>query len=110
MTTAHRAPATTTLLDTPISRRRALQVGAAAGAAAFLGATTASRATAQEPVTGGFKMATWIGYIDIAEDGVSHPSLDRFAAETGVTVDYVEAVNGNDEFFASQPQGPLQAG
>jgi spermidine/putrescine transport system substrate-binding protein len=110
MTTAHHARAATTLLDTPISRRRALQVGAAAGAAAFLGATTASRATAQEPVTGGFKMATWIGYIDIGEDGVSHPSLERFAAETGVTVDYVEAVNGNDEFFASQLQGPLAAG
>ena len=110
MTTARHARAATTLLDTPISRRRALQVGAAAGAAAFLGATTASRATAQEPVTGGFKMATWIGYIDIGEDGVSHPSLERFAAETGVTVDYVEAVNGNDEFFASQLQGPLAAG
>ncbi len=100
----------TTLLEAPITRRRALQLGAAAGAAAFLGATTASRAVAQEPVTGGFRMATWIGYIDIGEDGVSHPSLERFAAETGVTVDYQEAVNSNDEFFASQLQGPLQAG
>jgi len=110
MSTAHRGRAATTLLDTPISRRRALQLGAAAGAAAFLGATTTSRTVAQEPVTGGFKMATWIGYIDIGEDGVSHPSLDRFTAETGVTVDYQEAVNSNDEFFASQLQGPLQAG
>ncbi len=109
MTPDHRGPATT-LLEAPISRRRALQLGAAAGAAAFLGATTASRAVAQEPVTGGFRMATWIGYIDIGEDGVSHPSLERFAAETGVTVDYQEAVNSNDEFFASQLQGPLQAG
>jgi spermidine/putrescine transport system substrate-binding protein len=109
MTPDHRSPVTT-LLETPISRRRALQLGAAASAAAFLGATTASRALAQEPVTGNFRMATWIGYIDIGEDGVSHPSLERFAAETGVTVDYQEAVNSNDEFFASQLQGPLQAG
>jgi spermidine/putrescine transport system substrate-binding protein len=109
MTPDHRNPVTT-LLETPISRRRALQLGAAAGAAAFLGATTASRALAQEPVTGSFRMATWIGYIDIGEDGVSHPSLERFTAETGVTVDYQEAVNSNDEFFASQLQGPLQAG
>jgi spermidine/putrescine transport system substrate-binding protein len=100
----------TTLLDTPMSRRRALQVGAAAGAAAFLGATTASRATAQEPVTGGFKMATWIGYIDIAEDNVTRPSLDRFTQETGITVDYQEAVDDNETFFAAQLQGPLQAG
>lgn len=100
----------TDVLATPISRRRALQLGAAAGAAAFLGATSAARVTAQEPVTGSFRMATWIGYIDIGEDGVSHPSLERFAAETGVTVDYQEAVNSNDEFFAAQLQGPLQAG
>lgn len=109
MTPDDRGPVTT-LLEAPITRRRALQLGAAAGAAAFLGATTASRAVAQEPVTGGFRMATWIGYIDIGEDGVSHPSLERFTAETGVTVDYQEAVNSNDEFFASQLQGPLQAG
>lgn len=98
------------VLGTPISRRRALQLGAAAGAAAFMGATNVARTTAQEPVTGGFKMATWIGYVDIGEDGVSHPSLERFTAETGVTIDYQEAVNGNDEFFAAQLQGPLQAG
>jgi len=110
MSSHDRPTSLTGALEAPISRRRALQLGAAAGAAAFLGATSATRTVAQEPVTGSFKMATWIGYIDIGEDGVSHPSLDRFAAETGVTVDYQEAVNSNDEFFASQLQGPLQAG
>jgi spermidine/putrescine transport system substrate-binding protein len=110
MSTPDRPTSLAGALEAPISRRRALQLGAAAGAAAFLGATSATRILAQEPVTGGFKMATWIGYIDIAEDGVSHPSLDRFAAETGITVDYHEAVNSNEEFFASQLQGPLAAG
>lgn len=103
----------TTLVGTlgaPISRRRALQLGAATGAAAFLGATTAARGAAQEPVTGGFKMATWLGYIDIGEDGVSHPSLERFTAETGVSIDYQERVDDNETFYASQLQGPLQAG
>ena len=49
-----RSTTSTSLLDTPISRRRALQIAAAAGAAAFLGGTTAARVTAQEaePVTG----------------------------------------------------------
>lgn len=97
-------------LQTPVSRRRALQLGAAAGAAAFLGTTRAARTVAQEPITGSFKMATWIGYIDIGEDGVSHPSLERFTAETGVTVDYQEAVDDNETFYAAQLQGPLQAG
>lgn len=98
------------MLETPISRRRALQIAAAAGAAAFLGGTSAARVVAQEPVTGGFRMATWIGYIDVGEDGFTHPSLDRFTAETGIQVDYQEAVNTNEEFFASQLQGPLSSG
>ena len=101
-------------LQTPITRRRALQLAAAAGAAAFLGGTTAARVAAQSPaatsVGGSFRMATWIGYIDIGPDGSSHPSLDRFQAETGVAVDYKEAVNSNEEFFASQLQGPLSNG
>ncbi len=62
------------------------------------------------PITGSFKMATWIAYIDVGPDGASHPSLERFMAETGVQIDYEEAVNANEEFFASQLQGPLQAG
>lgn len=110
MTLTDRPTGPATVLATPISRRRALQLGAAAGAAAFLGASTATRTRAQEPVTGGFKMATWLGYIDIGEDGVSHPSLERFTAETGVTIDYQEAVDDNETFYASQLQGPLQAG
>jgi spermidine/putrescine transport system substrate-binding protein len=111
MTVADRPSTGAALLSTPISRRRALQLGAAAGAAAFLGATSATRVTAQEaPVTGSFKIATWIGYIDIGEDGVSHPSLDRFTQETGITVDYQEAVDDNETFYAAQLQGPLQAG
>lgn len=110
MTHADRPATLAGILETPLSRRRALQLGAAAGAAAFLGGTTAARVSAQEPVTGSFKMATWIGYIDIGEDGVSHPSLERFAAETGVTVDYQESVDDNETFYASQLQGPLQAG
>lgn len=108
----HSNPTSTSLLATPISRRRALQIAAAAGAAAFLGGTTAARVAAQDPapVTGGFRMATWLGYIDLAEDGFSHPSLERFTAETGVAIDYQEAVNTNEEFFASQLQGPLSSG
>jgi spermidine/putrescine transport system substrate-binding protein len=106
------APSIAQALDTPISRRRALQIAAAAGAAAFLGGTTAARVTAQSPaapVTGGFKMATWIGYMDWDANGKS-AALDRFIAETGVQIDYQEAVNDNEAFFASQLQGPLQAG
>ena len=46
------------------------------------------------------RFANWIGYIDIADDG-SYPTIQKFQTESGVTVDYIEAVNANDEFFAS---------
>lgn len=73
-------------------------------------AASATPAAPGTPVTGVFKMATWIGYIDVADDGVTHTSLNRFTAETGVEVDYQEAVDDNESFFASQLQGPLQNG
>ena len=53
-------------------------------------------------------MATWIGYIDIGDD-LSYPSLDRFTAETGVVIDYQEAVEDNQTFFATDLQGPIEA-
>jgi spermidine/putrescine transport system substrate-binding protein len=111
MNTDHDAEILPSLMSTRISRRRALQVAAAAGVAAFLGGTSAGRVAAQDatPVTGSFKMATWLGYMDWDDSGAS-ASLDRFAAETGVTNDYQEAVNGNEEFFAAQLQGPLSNG
>lgn len=104
-----------------ISRRRFLQLGGATGAALFLGATStagtlaARRAPAAGPVpapaqeAGVFRMASWIGYIDV-DEYLAYPSLDRFTAETGITIDYQEAVEGNEEFFASDIRGPLEAG
>lgn len=104
-----------------VSRRRFLQLGGAAGAAAFLGAALPGGALAgTRPVTGAaarghaqtggsFRMATWIGYIDV-DEYMAYPSLDRFTAETGITVDYQEAVEDNESFFASDLRGPIEAG
>jgi len=83
---------------------------AASGAPASAAAGASASAAATQQLGGGFKMASWIGYIDVDPSGVSHPSLDRFTQETGIQIDYQEAVNDNAEFFASQLQGPLQSG
>ena len=108
----------------PLSRRRFLQLSSAAGASAFLAATAAapalgaarSRTSVAAPPSqeatfateGAFRMATWIGYIDVGDD-LSYPSLDRFTAETGVVIDYQEAVEDNQTFFATDLQGPIEA-
>ena len=63
-------------------------------------------AKAGPPVEGEFTMSNWVGYIDKGEDG----TISEFEAEyPGVTVDYVEEINDNSEFFGKvQPQ--LQQG
>lgn len=50
--------------------------------------------------------SNWPEYIDTAEDNVDdHPSLTEFTKKTGITVDYAEDINDNDQFFAKiQPQ------
>lgn len=60
--------------------------------------------------TGVLQVASWIGYIDFDEETKTFPTLERFTQETGIQVNYVEAVEGNEEFFTSNLKGPLDAG
>jgi spermidine/putrescine transport system substrate-binding protein len=116
-----------------ISRRRFLQGSALAGTAAFLAAcgtppagsavASSSAAASQAPspsvgasagatpaTSGTLRFANWIGYIDVSEDETTHPTLDKFQSETGITVNYQEAVDDNETFFTSDLQAPLDAG
>lgn len=43
--------------------------------------------------------SNWPEYIDVKKNG-SRPTLDAFAAATGITVNYTEDYNDNDEFYA----------
>ncbi|MCX4765330.1 spermidine/putrescine ABC transporter substrate-binding protein [Streptomyces sp. NBC_01275] len=44
--------------------------------------------------------ANWPLYIDTADDDATkRPTLDAFGKSTGISVDYVEEINDNDEFF-----------
>jgi spermidine/putrescine transport system substrate-binding protein len=42
--------------------------------------------------------ANWAAYIDEAEDG-SYPTLSRFEAETGISVDYLVDVDDNNSYY-----------
>jgi spermidine/putrescine transport system substrate-binding protein len=121
-------------IDPQISRRRFLVGGSLAGFAAFLaacgtpgqsaapttGPTSVATPTAAATVaptevakpTGGgtLNFANWIGYIDISDDEEHYPTLEKFTAETGVAVNYREAVDDNETFFTSDLQGPLGQG
>jgi spermidine/putrescine transport system substrate-binding protein len=116
-----------------ITRRRFLAGSAMAGFAAFLAACGTSGQASQQPTTaatpgetiaateaatevpaatggGTLNFANWIGYIDVSDDNTTHPTLDKFTTESGVEVNYQEAVDDNETFFTSDLQGPLGAG
>ncbi len=80
---------------------------ASAGASASAAATPIP---SLPPATGTLRFANWEGYMDFAEGTTTSPTLERFTKETGIKVNYVEAVDGNESFFASNLAGPLGAG
>jgi spermidine/putrescine transport system substrate-binding protein len=41
----------------------------------------------------------WPGYMDLSEDELSQPTLDRFQEQTGIAVEYIEGYNDNDEWY-----------
>lgn len=82
---------------------------ATAGASATAAATASAEPTAaatRAPVTGNFRWANWVGYID-RERGPRYPTLERFTQETSVTVEYEQAVDDNESFYAADLAGPL---
>jgi spermidine/putrescine transport system substrate-binding protein len=127
-------PELDTILDRKITRRTMLQGSALAGVGAFLAAcgtsaqtspptatpaASASAAASEAPSTeptpqptpsAVLNFANWPLYIDQndASPPVS-PTLEQFTAKYGTKVNYVEAVNDNEQFFGTI-QPPLQAG
>lgn len=80
-----------------------IATSASASAAASTGPSASPSAAAH--VGGKLNFANWIGYIDVDASGAKHPTLDKFTAEQGTTVNYVESIDGNEEFYAKiQPQ------
>jgi spermidine/putrescine transport system ATP-binding protein len=72
--------------------------------------TTQDPGATAAPETGTLRFANWIGYIDIDEEDNSYPTLEKFTAETGIDVQYLEVIDSNEGFFSSSLSGPLGAG
>jgi spermidine/putrescine transport system substrate-binding protein len=98
----------------PITRRQLLRRAAAGGAVLSLpsilaacgggegieGAAntqTSGTTSVKQQLADTLVFANWPVYIDVK--GKKHPTLDKFTAETGVKVKYVEEVNDNEEWF-----------
>lgn len=108
------SPLLTSFARAAISRRAALTGFAGVAAAGFLAACGspgrspgASGSASRTPVAAPDKSDTdkvvnwsnWPEYIDTDDDG-NQPSIQAFTEETGITVNFNEDYNDNDEFFA----------
>ena len=94
-----------------LTRRTALAgaagVGAALGLAACAPAGDGGGATSEAlvpatDVSDSEKVLVWNnwpGYMDLSEDELSQPTLDRFREQTGIAVEYLEEYNDNDEWY-----------
>lgn len=94
-----------------LSRRTALAgaagVGAALGLAACAPAGDGGVATPEglvpaTDVSDSEKVLVWNNwpaYMDLSEDEQSQPTLDRFQETSGITVEYAEEYNDNDEWY-----------
>lgn len=94
-----------------LTRRTALAgaagVGAALGLAACAPAGDGGGATSEAlvpatDVSDSEKVLiwnNWPGYMDLSEDELSRPTLDRFQEENGIAVEYLEDYNDNDEWY-----------
>lgn len=105
-----------------ISRRRLIRNTGIAGAAVIGAPALAACGTDPVDNTAGdaaedvsetdpnLRFDNWPLYIDVSEEDENvRPTLQAFEDETGISVEYVEAVNDNDEYFAKiSPQ--LSAG
>ncbi|KOX05952.1 MULTISPECIES: polyamine ABC transporter substrate-binding protein [unclassified Streptomyces] len=66
------------------------------------GGTSAQDHSAREKTV---NFSNWTEYIDVDAGGKHHPTLDTFRRRTGITVDYTEDINDNNEFFGKiKPQ------
>lgn len=101
------------LTQSRLGRRDVLRLFGAAGGAAFLascgiGSQGSETDTSKTAVAGywdthkptdSLTWANWPLYLDTAGKG-AHPTLDRFEKQTGIQVNYIEAIQDNAPFFA----------
>ncbi|MEU3413715.1 spermidine/putrescine ABC transporter substrate-binding protein [Streptomyces sp. NPDC006658] len=83
-------------------RRTAEQQDHIPAAGKSRGGTSAQDHSATEKVV---NFSNWTEYLDVDDSGKHHPTLETFRERTGITVDYTEDINDNNEFFGKiKPQ------
>lgn len=86
------------ILNSKISRR-ALVAGAGALGGAALLSSCGSGGGDEAASAGSVRWGNWPLYLDYDEETQLYPTLEAFMESTGITAEYFEDYNDNDEFF-----------
>ncbi len=100
------SPEARSILGAMVSRRAVLAGAGGLGAAGLLAACGGSDSADS---SNGVRWGNWPLYLDFDEETKKYPTLEKFIAETGISAEYFEDYNDNDEFFG-KVQAQLKLG
>ena len=101
------SPEARSIIGAMVSRRAVLAGAGGLGAAGLLAACGGGSDSADS--ANSVRWGNWPLYLDYDESTKKYPTLDKFSAETGITANYFEDYNDNDEFFG-KVQAQLKLG
>jgi len=100
------SPEAKSILGAMVSRRGVLAGAGGLGAAGLLAACGGSDSA---DGANSVRWGNWPLYLDYDEDTKKYPTLDKFKEQTGITAEYFEDYNDNDEFYG-KVQAQLKLG
>jgi spermidine/putrescine transport system substrate-binding protein len=101
------SPEARSIIGAMVSRRAVLAGAGGLGAAGLLAACGGGSDSADSGNS--VRWGNWPLYLDYDEETKKYPTLEKFSAETGITANYFEDYNDNDEFFG-KVQAQLKLG
>ena len=101
------SPEAKSILGAMVSRRGVLAGAGGLGAAGLLAACGGGSDSADS--ANSVRWGNWPLYLDYDEDTKKYPTLDKFKEQTGITTEYFEDYNDNDDFFG-KVQAQLKLG
>jgi len=101
------SPEAKSILNAMVSRRGVLAGAGGLGAAGLLAACGGGSDSADS--ANSVRWGNWPLYLDYDEDTKKYPTLDKFKEQTGITAEYFEDYNDNDEFYG-KVQAQLKLG
>ena len=101
------SPEAKSILGAMVSRRGVLAGAGGLGAAGLLAACGGGSDSGDS--ANSVRWGNWPLYLDYDEDTKKYPTLDKFSEQTGITAEYFEDYNDNDEFYG-KVQAQLKLG